>query len=375
MARRTISKPKIDRSTNQVDWRLAVAVCLAGCGTEVRAELEAPGASLPVDVVKVARQSRFNTRKVFSGTVRSSQASQLGFERGGKLARVLVEEGQSVRSGDPIAVLDTQQLVVARKRVRAALTRARAQRGLSDLTANRVEALAKKAFAPTQEADEARFGRDAARATVDELEASLAQIDVDLRKSTLRAPYSGLVTAQLIDAGTVVPAGAPVIRLQGRDGKEVFIGVALADATALTPGTTAEVEVAGTVVAATVTGRVDDVDPRTRTVGVVLALPLASKPIDGDVARLRLERSTEGQGAWLPITALTQGPKGTWTVYALPPGSTEGVLRRESLTILHQEASRAFVQGTLSDGDLVVARGTRRVVNGQRVRVAGRTAP
>jgi multidrug efflux pump subunit AcrA (membrane-fusion protein) len=42
-----------------------------------------------------------------------------------------------------------------------------------------------------------------------------------------------------------------------------------------------------------------------------------------------------------------------------------------TVEVIHQQSERVYVQGTLLDGDLVVADGTHRVVAGQGVRLAG----
>ena len=66
-----------------------------------------------------------------------------------------------------------------------------------------------------------------------------------------------------------------------------------------------------------------------------------------------------------------QLPRGLWTVYVLVPaqGGEDGIARveRRAVQILHDEAGRVFVDGTLEDGERVLAVGVDRVVPGQRV--------
>ncbi|MEM7139094.1 MAG: efflux RND transporter periplasmic adaptor subunit [Myxococcota bacterium] len=332
----------------------------------------AAAAPLRVETLRVEPLEDYEVRRVFSGIVRSRRASRLGFERGGLVSKVLVDEGDQVEEGQLIARLDTAQLRAARKRIIAALAEAQAGVGISTLTADRLSQLADEEFISRQSADEAKFGLEAANAKKLELQAALAQVDVDLRKSRLLAPFSGIVSARMVDEGTVVAAGTPVVRFRESDQKEAVVGVPTF--VAIPVGTEQELELGGTVVRASVTAIVDDVDARTRTVTVIVALPDDVPAADGEMVRLVHRRRVDGSGFWIPTTAMTEGFRGTWTVYSIKPEGEDQVVAREAVEVLHTETDRVFVRGTLEPGDRIIATGLHRVVPGQRVLVAERSA-
>ncbi|MEM8607681.1 MAG: efflux RND transporter periplasmic adaptor subunit [Myxococcota bacterium] len=327
----------------------------------------AESAPLLVETVPIEQLQTYEVRRLFSGVVRSRRASQLGFERGGTVSKVLVDEGDRVEEGQLIARLDTAQLRAARKRVAAGLAEAQAGVGISTLTAERLAQLADEEFISRQSADEARFGLEAAEAKKLELEAARAQIDVELQKSKLFAPFSGVVSARLVDEGTVVAAGTPVVRFRESDEKEVVVGVPTF--IEFPVGSEQELDIEGRRVAAPVTAVVDDVDARTRTVTVILELPDDTNVAEGQMVRLVHRREVEGVGFWIPTTALTQGFRGTWTVYSVKTDGEDSVIAREAVEVLHNETDRAFVRGTLEPGDRVISTGLHRVVPGQRVRI------
>ncbi|MEM7437046.1 MAG: efflux RND transporter periplasmic adaptor subunit [Myxococcota bacterium] len=327
----------------------------------------AAAAPLRVETLRIEPLDDYAVRRVFSGIVRSRRASRLGFERGGLVSKVLVDEGDRVEEGQLIARLDTAQLRAARKRIVAALAEAQAGVGISTLTADRLSQLAQEEFISRQSADEARFGLEAANAKKLELQAALAQVDVDLRKSRLLAPFSGIVSARMVDEGTVVAAGTPVVRFRESDEKEAVVGVPTF--VAIPVGTEQELEVGGTILRAPVTAVVDDVDARTRTVTVIVALPDDVPAADGEMVRLVHRRQVDGSGFWIPTTAMTEGFRGTWTVYSIKADGEDQVVAREAVEVLHTETDRAFVRGTLEPGDQVIATGLHRVVPGQRVLV------
>jgi len=347
---------------------LAIGVFLllgsTGCqGTESHAA--AAAAPLSVETMEIQARTHYEVRRVFSGTVRSRRTSRLGFERGGLVSEVLVDEGDYVEEGQLIAKLDTAQLRAARRRIAASLTEAEAGVGISTLTSERLEKLAGQQYISQQSADEARFGLRAAEARQLELRAALAQIDVDLRKSRLIAPFSGFVSSRLVDEGTVVAAGAPIVRFRENDEREAVIGVPTT--IPLEIGSVQELVLDGRSFEAVVSALVNDVDERTRTVTAIFVLPSEIEAADGQAIDLVHRRRVADEGFWIPTTALTEGLRGTWTVYSLGADGDGSIVRREAVEVLHAESDRAFVRGTLEDADRIISNGLHRVVPGQRV--------
>ena len=115
---------------------------------------------------------------------------------------------------------------------------------------------------------------------------------------------------------------------------------------------------------------IPSVEPDTRTVTAVLRFAEPPPGVEnGTLGRLSLSTPREGEGFWLPITALTEGRRGLWSAYVLVDSGDDGSrVERRELQLLHVESDRAFVRGTLRDGERVVATGLQRLVPGQRVR-------
>ena len=358
-------------SVTAPSWVLVATVAaftLSGCETVESHAAAAESAPLTVETMQVEQLQKYEVRRVFSGTVRSRRASQLGFERPGMVAKVFVDEGDVVEEGQLIARLDTAQLRAARRRVAASLKEAQAGVGISTLTADRLAQLAEEQYISRQSADEARFGLQAAEAKQLELRAALAQIDVDLRKSKLIAPFSGIVSARLVDEGTVVAAGSPVVRFRESEEREAVIGVPRTIPVEI--GGVQELLLDGRSFEAEVTALINDVNARTRTVTAIIDLPTELHAAEGQVIDLVHTRRVADSGFWVPTTALTEGLRGMWTVYSVEPDGEAAIVRREAVEVLHAETDRAFVRGTLEASDQIIANGLHRVVPGQRVRVS-----
>lgn len=391
--------------------------------------------ALPVDVTTVDVVDSYNVSRSYSGEVVARRKSRVGFELSGMLARIDADEGATVERGEPLAVLDTEQLKTQR---RGLVAQARAARALLDelvagprredvdaaratvrslnaevellrlQTARAARLLARNAISQdeydvtshTHEARQAELATaghqldellngtrkekiDAQRAVVEQAAAAVAAVDVDLRKSVLRAPYSGTVSERFVDEGTVVEAGMPIIELVENSKLEAWIGVPPQMASTLAIGSRHEIAIENITVSATVDGVVPAIDPATQTRTVIFALDeqSGSQIVDGQIARIELSNTVQERGSWIPASAIQRDTRGLWVGYALSSPSAKDQLAtaadastfqltRQYLEVLHMQADQVFVRGTLSDGQRIVRDGVHRLVAGQLVRVA-----
>lgn len=317
---------------------------------------------LPVEVAPLVVQDSYAVTAAFTGQVEAARSVDLGFETGGTLAEVLVDEGDRVAAGDVLARLDIRSLQAERAAQSAARDAAIARRDLAKLTAERQQRLAASDFSSTQRADEARFRLAEAEAEIAQLDAALLTIDIALTKSEITAPFAGTVSDRLRDEGARLGSGTPVLRLEETDAPHLRVGLPDALASALPPQT----EVTVTLPRGTGTARLDrlrpDLDPATRTRAALFTLDQPAP--SGTLVSLELAREVPGNGAWVPLSALSEGIQGLWTLYLLDDSNT---LRRESVEVLHATGSRAFVAGTFPHGARYVPAGAHRVAPGQRV--------
>ena len=343
---------------------------------------------LPVNALIVHLLDGYDVEENYAGRVVTRRSSALGFERSGLLVEVMVDEGHQVNEGDVLALLNTRRLAAKLNELEAELERSRAdanvimaRHGLASITVQRNKKLLRKKQLSAQAGDEAEFEEKAvaaqlaaANANIKKVEASIKALKVDLDLSILRAPFSGSIAARLADEGAVVDPSTPVLRLI-EDGKlEVHVGVPSRAVGNLKPDQTYNIDVEGTSYPAKLRTLLSEIDPQTRTVTAIFDLTNRDSALrSGLLARLKMKHNIVSRGFWLPMTALTESRRGLWGVYVLEPAQQgKGLMRlnRRELQLIHSEADRAFVRGTLRDGELVVATGLHRLVPGQLVRIA-----
>jgi multidrug resistance efflux pump len=384
--------------------------------------------TIPVQTVTVKPKSGYEVSRSYTGEITARRSSELGLERGGELTAVLVEEGDRVSQGQPLARVDTRNLRAQRKQLKARLNGALAQLEeletgprqedieaararvrnlekeleLKEIQRSRREFLYQEGaisqeqrdeFATQEEAltaqlDEARSQLQellngtrqekiaAQRARVQELEASIEDIDVTLSKSVLKAPFNGIVSQRHIDEGTVIQSGQPVIRLVENARPEARIGLPTRMVNNLAIGSSQTVTINSQRFSATVSSILPEVDSETRTQVVILELNQAAitETSPGQTVRLTRTKTIETEGYWLPLSALSKGVRGLWTAYvAVETSEGKGwKVEQRAVEVLHQKDNRAYVRGTLQPNDQIVTSGTHRLVPGQRVSVSSK---
>ena len=159
-------------------------------------EVEAP--PIPVEVIAL-RRGPLEERIGGLTTLAAKRRATVRAFTGGLLRELSVEEGDSVREGQRLAILDRPGW---REQVAAAA--ASAERSKKE--AARLERLAKRGLSPREEAERARF-----EARQRELE--LQRLRREGRAAELKSPLEGLVAERLVQPGEVVSAGAALFEL------------------------------------------------------------------------------------------------------------------------------------------------------------------
>ncbi len=132
----------------------------------------------------------------------------IGVRVPGRIERYFVEEGQSVRRGDPLVQLDDRDYRAQVARAEAQLALAKAQWELAEAELDRVRTLRREGVASQQELDVQESRARVARAAVQQAEAELDQARVNLDYTILRAPMDGVILAKTKEVGEIaVPGG------------------------------------------------------------------------------------------------------------------------------------------------------------------------
>src|SRR3954453_6320299 len=198
-----------------------LALALVGCN-EIAAQKSEPGR--PVLVATVHYEAETPERS-FVGTIRPRIETDMGFRVPGKVARRLVEVGQAVDVGQPLATLDEVDLKLQAEQAEAEFRAATGVLAQASAAETRAKELRAKGWTTDAQMDQAKASADEARARLNRAERSVELTRNSLSYATLITDTRGVVTATLIEPGVVVASGQAAIRVARFAEKEAVVAI------------------------------------------------------------------------------------------------------------------------------------------------------
>lgn len=334
-----------------------------------------PRLAPPLLMVAVAQPVGAAERS-FTGFLAARVHSDLAFRVAGKVTARLVDVGQSVRRGDPLARLDDKDLVLALVARRNAVASARATVVQAEAEDVRYRQLLAQGWVSRQKYEATRASLDTARAAFASAEAQAEVAGNEVAYATLHADADGVVTQVLSEPGAVVAAGQAVIRLAQAGPREAVVNLPEGFRPAL--GSQAQAIVYGgssdaaTAASPAVLRQLSDAaDPASRTYEArfVLEGDAAQAPL-GSTVTLRLASTFASGGATVPLSALRDNghATGVWIV-----DSSSQTVRFRPVQVLRLGAEEATVVG-VKPGERLAALGVHLLREGQAVRLDTREA-
>lgn len=345
----------------------ASILALQGCGVDSHAD-EASGPYLhQVETREIVLESAYQVAREFAGEIQAGQSSQVAFEFPGRVETLVVNIGDPVSAGDLLASLDTRLLQSERDELNAQRSEVEAELDTTRRNLERIQRLQSEHLASERELDDLTGRKQVLEASLQRIGAALEANTIRLEKAELRAPFDAVVASRLIDSGTVVDAGTPVFRLVQSGVREIRAGVPVGLAAQLGVDDEIPVRRGADQTTGTLLGLAPEVDQATRS--RVLRVRVHENWQPGDLAYVQIDVPVQQAGAWVPDTAVTEGTRGTWVVYAARgEDDSTSVLEARSVVIHHVRENELYVSGALAGGDQVVASGLQRLAPGQVVR-------
>ena len=341
-----------------------LVVSLAGCNETVA---EKAGPTRPV-LVATARYEAEQPERSFVGTIRPRIEADMGFRVPGMVAKRLVEVGQTVDVGQPLATLDEVDLKLQAEQAEAefrAATGVLAQAGAAE---QRAKDLRAKGWTTDAQFDQSRAAADEARARLNRAERSVNLTKNSLSYATLVADSRGVVTATLIEPGQVVAAGQTAIRVARFAEKEAVVAIPETLVGRAKDGTASVTLWSGPNRKYTAKLReiAPAADPATRTYLAKFSLPEADDKVSlGMTATLTLSDPAIQRVARLPLSALfNEG--GNPSLYVV---DDHGDVTLRPVAVKAYQSNGVVITGGVDEGAKVVALGVQKLDPAQKVRV------
>jgi RND family efflux transporter MFP subunit len=273
----------------------ALASCSSDTGTPPAMDLRGIEAITPQSQTTGAA-SRWD------GVIEAVQQADLTAQTAGRVATVLVDVNDRVRSGQVLLRLSGVEQRAGAEAARAQAAAARAQAVEAEATYQRYAGLAKQQYISKQQLDQALAAKNAAVANARAAEAAVAQAAQQADYTEIRAPYDGVLSQRLVEPGESVAPGQPLLRVFNPDRFRIQIQVPQGVAAAIRKAPQAEVTlVDGTTLTAESVLVYDSADASSHSVSVRVQLPKTETPlVPGQVASVRFAVAITDSRIWLP---------------------------------------------------------------------------
>lgn len=313
---------------------------------------------MPVDVDTARVQSIVDAVRA-TGRIEAVQAVDLRSDEQGRVTALRFHEGQRVARGAPLVAIDDAML-------RAQAERADADRDLARQQLARVQRLRDQNAATPADLERAQANARSATAT-------LAVLQLQIARSNVRAPFSGVVGQRFVSVGDYVTTTTPLLTLQTIDPQRAVIEVPERHAVSLKLGQTVEFNVAAEP-GRTFAARVDFIDPvvqqQNRTIMVKGLAPNPGgvlKP--GMFIEARLATATRATAIVVPEDAI-QPLRTTNIVWVVDKGKAS----RRVVVLGARAQGIVEVTSGVKPGELVVVGGLERMAEGMPLMAQPRKA-
>lgn len=344
---------------------------VTGCSDEKKAENNATGAKALVRLAESSyRDIPYEIEAV--GTVEPSASVNIVSRTGGELEQVLVKDGDTLKQGQLLFVIEKEPYNIALHQARARLESDKAKLTKAEDDYARSQKMTRGGFSSVAENDAARVNLISARAAVKEDEAAVEKAALDLSYCEIRAPMDGRAGDVKVDRGNVVSPQTSLLMLDTVHPADITFSISekylpqvrrnmergeLRVSAASKEGT----PVLGTVIF------MGNVAPATGTVPLKARFENAGSELwAGEFLRVRITLDVRNHAVTVPSRAVMIGPDGSLVFVVGEDGKARIRLVE---TDVENEGVTVISKG-LEAGEKVVLEGHVRLKDGIDVRVA-----
>ena len=327
----------------------------------------------PVKVFKVVRQ-RISEKLFYTSTIEAWQKINLTPDVGGKIARILVNEGDRVGKGQVLAELDAEAITLQLKQAEAALAVAQANFNNAQTNLERMERLSKEKAVSDQQYEQVKLGYDSAKAQLEQAQAAVNLAQHSLDVSILKAPFSGVIASRNAEVGDVInpmmggfsPGSAGgVLTLMDFSRIKISVDVSGADIQRIQKGQAAILRVP-TLPGREFKGTVSVInlaaDPQTKKFGIEVSVDNPDQVLrPGTFGEIVIEVQSHENALVVPQKAVLENSYVFIT--------QDGKAAKKEIALGLQNTTMVEVSSGIAEGDLVIVEGNFGLEDGAPVEV------
>jgi membrane fusion protein, multidrug efflux system len=320
--------------------------------------------------VTVVRAEQIRTGPALSGSLAPERSATIRAEMSGSVVQTFAEAGQRVRAGQQLAQIDASVLRDQQISARGAVTTAQSAYDIAQRELSRAQTLEKAGAIAQRDLEQARNALVAAQGQLSTARAQLANVNKQLDKASVQAPFDGVVSLRSVNAGDVVTPGTALYTVVDPGSMQLEASVPAEALSEVRVGMPVDFKVNG-YPNRHFTGRITRVsptaDPTTRQVKILASIPNAGNTLVGGLYAEGRVSSESRTAPMVPIAAVDERGLRP-TVVRLRNGKIEKT--EVGLGIRDQAAETVEITSGLADGDTVLLGAARGISPGTPVKVS-----
>ncbi len=315
---------------------------------------------LPLVTTITVKDTLFNHYLELQGNVETKQNIVLYPEVGGVLTRVYVKKGQKVSKGQLLARIDDGGLSQQ-------LSQVQVQAQLAKTTFDRQKRLWDQKIGSEIQYLEAKTNFEAQKNVVKQIKRQLA-------KTTVNAPFSGIIDDVITDQGSIVSGSEPLIRIVNLDNMYIETEVPERYIPYITKGK--NVEVFFPVLGKTINTKIRQVgnyiNPNNRSFTVEVEVPSNGGTVKPNLtAKVKINDYTNESAILIPQSIISENAEGDQYTYVTSGKDTQNIAQAKRVIIKTGKTQGDLIEilDGIKSGDELISEGARSVRDGQKVEI------
>jgi membrane fusion protein (multidrug efflux system) len=341
------------------------AITVAGCGNSKK--------NLSENIIHVKTitvdSASFSGGRSYPGTIEEGSGTSLSFASMGTVKAIYVSEGQNVRAGQLIGMLDSTTTSNSLALAKAATNQARAAYDQAEDAYKRMQRLHESKVITEIQWVEVQTKYNQAKQLLVQAQSTENIARKGLRDTRLSAPFSGYISKKIVDAGQNVTPGMPVVKLVDINKVKVSISVPEDDLASISEGQRVRFSV-NSLGDKTFTGIISEIGVSADLISRQYDVKaLVDNPdhalLPGMVCDVFMESSSNDSSLCLPANVIQidiDNKPFVWTV-------RDGKALKTYVKIGENVGENITIEDGLQSGDEVIVEGQHKVSNGTKIMV------
>jgi len=316
-----------------------------------------------------AKTVEMTTDLTFKTTLEPVEEAVVSGKTGGKVVRILFENGKAVAAGDPMVILDDTD--VRNQLAAAGVTRDKAKVNLEVTQRNydRVKALHEQGAIAQSDFEESGAALNIAKADLDTAVINVQVLEDTLANTVVRAPMSGTADDKNIRLGQFISAGMALATAKNNTSVNAVIQVDQKDLKYIKIGQKARIKLPENT-ARTFEWQVTAVGVSANPVSRVFTCKIKTNNDDGALspgifAQVEIPAGQKREALVVPLKALS-GEEGSYYVYV----AENGMAKKRNITVGEISDEAAEAKAGVEKGDQIIVTNLNTLQDGDEITVA-----